>query len=307
MSWRLELSDLTCLSIQILEGAPPLVAIWTSSQEVLFYSVENGAFYGQLSVVRPVTTHSDGLPNDAAWRSFLETLRGPNHVYLSPVRTEYEQLLCSYDGRFRVYDDDAAALILEVDHHRTLLPLESKTPKIAIGLDRELGTLGVLTADHRVHVYQQHVYMQTFPLELSSRVPPLFHVLDAGTGLVVADDTRIQSLDMMGRTLYSQATASLISAAACSPGGNWIVLAETNSGIVRIYDEQLTPTYQDSAADLLSQATPVQLWASSLPADTAPHNLDITDDGTLVFVLDNTICRVYIEELTPLPRPRRLF
>ncbi|MBZ0307401.1 MAG: hypothetical protein K8I82_15140, partial [Anaerolineae bacterium] len=98
-----------------------------------------------------------------------------------------------------------------------------------------------------------------------------------------------------------------IGSAAMSPGGNWLVVGDTDHQLIRLYDDALVPVRQQHAVDLITTARKLQLF-TSIPAAAAPISaLDITDNGILAFGMAGVLCVTRIEKLTELPQPRPLF
>jgi hypothetical protein len=304
VNWHLELSHRPLFAVQLLDGEPVQVAAWVSTRKVHFYAAENGAFYGDLSVAEPANRDMQS----EAWRAFLETLRAPNGAYLPVVDTGQRVIHTSADGRLRVYREPDDRLLLDVDGRQTALVREGNAPLVAVGLDRDLGTLGALSADGLLHIYQQHVYVGAFAVEvqLDGAIPKV--LLPGATGTVVVIDTAaIQTMDMGGQVQRRLAAPAAVESVACSPDGSQIVVGDREQGIMRLYDVELTLMRQRATLDVLARTAQLQLFDALLPPDGTPETVDVANDGTLAFALTGILCLTHIDELTALPQPRAFF
>ncbi|MBN1201157.1 MAG: hypothetical protein JXJ20_04810 [Anaerolineae bacterium] len=304
MGWRLHLSDQPIQAVQLLGGDPRQIAVWPSAHEVCFYAESNGALYTCLRVSPPIASSF----NSETWRAFVETLRAPNGVYLPVVDTGSLVIHTSKDGRLRLYQGYDGRLTLDMDGHQTRLEHRTDTPLAAVALDRELGTIGALGTDGVLHIYQQHMAIGAYPVaEDGDLTAPVLLLPDVADQIVVADAARIQALDLNGQLQHTLPASSTVGAVACSPDGSWIIAADRDTGMIRLYDAQLTLLRQRAARDLLAEAEPVQLFAALPAPGMAPGALDVADDGTLLFSLGGMLCLTHVNELTKLPRPRALF
>jgi hypothetical protein len=121
------------------------------------------------------------------------------------------------------------------------------------------------------------------------------------------ETTRIQVRDMTGALLQSRQLSAAAGAAACAPGGAWLVTADRDQAFLRVYDQNLRLVYQGSAWDLWADAVQIQLLAAPPFATALASSVDVTNDGTLVFALGGSLCLSHIDQLTPVPQPRTLF
>ncbi|MBN2304739.1 MAG: hypothetical protein JXQ72_09695 [Anaerolineae bacterium] len=302
MGWWLHLAQYPLPAVYMLGGSPAQVAAWMSGQEVQFYGARDGALYSRLDVVPPTDVDRTSL----AWRAFLETLRAPNGAYLPVVPTGDLTIYTSYDGRLRLYWARDHRLTLDVDGVQTTLARAGDALLVAVGLDRELGTVVCLDSDNRLHFYQQQVHVGAHAMpdgwdSLSAAI----QVPDAGGVAYVSDSASIVAVDMAGQVLHKQALTSGGGPVGCSPDGSYLVISE--QGLIRVYNAQLQPLRQAAAHDLLARAEQLQLLAEAPIPDAVPQAVAIGDDGILVFALDGIVCQSYLRELAALPQPRTLF
>lgn len=301
MNWRLRLSEHPVKSPQIIPGDPGLVAIWAAADRVQCFDLSTGASYDPLPIVPPRDLFLDG----EAWRSFWETLRAPNGAYLPVVDLGDMVIYTSHDGRLRVYWERGDRLMLDVDGRHTLLLQPGGMPLAAVALDRELGTVAALSTDAVLHFYQQCVFVGAYPVALGSGSPPVVLLPDAADVAFLVDETGLQAVDMTGRVVHNQRSPLPGGVAACSPGGDWLVVAE--QGTLRVYNSELRLVRQSSAYDLIARTTPLQLFDELPSSESAVQGIAVADDGTLIITLDGIVCRTQISEFSPLPQPRTLF
>lgn len=301
MNWRLRLSEHPVKSLQIIPGDPALVAVWTVADRVQCFDLSTGASYDPLPIVPPRDLFLDG----EAWRSFLETLRAPNGAYLPVVDLGYMVIYTSYDGRLRVYWGRGDRLVLDVDGRHTLLPQPGGVPLAAVALDRELGTVAALSTDAVLHFYQQCVFVGAYPVVFGGGSPPVVLLPDAADVAFLVDETGLQAIDMMGRVVHNQHLPLHGGMVGCSPDGDRLVVAE--QGTLRVYNSELRLIRQGNAYDLVTRATPLQLFDELPSSDSGVQGTAIADDGTLIITLDGIVCRTQISEFSPLPQPRTLF
>ena len=302
MGWWLDIADDPPYAVQWLEGDPELIAVWGTLHEVRFYAQTNGAEYGRLAVTPSVT------PNDMGWREFLDTLRAPNGAYLPVVEAANLVIYTSHDGRLRVYQEGDKSLILDLDGHLAVLDRSGHAAFVTVGLDRELGTLGAVDADKRLHIYQQHVYVGAFPVKMHGD-PSDWNVLlpDWSDTVLVATIGNVQRFDMAGQLVGSLELPAAIRSAAVSPDGRWIVTADRDQPVLRVYESELHLICQENAWTLWSDTPQVQLLAAAPFMDAQPGSLAVGRDGTLVFSLGGGLCVTHMDRLTPIPQPRTLF
>lgn len=298
MNWHLRLSEGPLPAVQLVNGDPPLVAVWLTPDSVYFYAEEDGVYYGGLDLSNP----PDDLRSET-WRDYLEGLRAANGAYLASVNLEHTFVLTSNDGRLHVYQRDYHQLILDVDGEQTVLEQNSDAGLISIGLDRELGTIGALSDDNHLKIYQQQFYLGAYPLESTAK--KLFVPDESGT-VVLIGEQKIQIADTAGQIQQSAEASGPIGAAACAPDGSRIVSAEQD--VLKVYNARLQLLRQGSALDLLERSIALELLPENnvfLPS--SPEAIAVSNTGKLAFALGGFLCCTSIDQLSRLPQPRKLF
>lgn len=304
VDWRLDLSDRPLYAVQIMDGEPPQVAAWTARDEVHFFGARHGAFYAMRRVVCPPDVTPD---TGSSWVTFLETLHAPNGAYLPVVDTGTTVIHSTHDGRLRVYQQPFDHLLLDADGRQSALACDGM-PLVAVGVDRDLGTVGAVSADSTLHIFLQRVYVGAFALELDGQADVSAVLLpDAAGELLVVSTACIQVVDMSGQVVARLAAPASIGCAACSPDGDLVVTADREEAIIRVYDGDLHLLRQGSAADLLARAAPLQLLDVLPDPEATPEALAVANDGTLVIAVEGILCRTDVDALAPLPQPRTLF
>ncbi len=296
MNWHLRLSEKPLHAVQMLDGDPPLLCAWTAQDAVWFYAQEDGIYYGGFDL-------SDA-PDDLrskSWRDYLEGLRAPNGAYLPLVNLGHTVVLTSNDGRLHVYQRDNHQLILDVDGQQTTLDREGDAALLSVGLDRELGTIGVLSDDNRLHIYQQHIYLGAYRVEQDTGK---VYVPDKSGTVVLVGKQQIQVFDTAGH-IQHQVDAS-IGAAACAPDGGRLMVADQD--VLSAYNARLRLVRQQSVLPLLDASMPVDHEAdndSLLPP--TPEALSLSNTGKMAFALGGLICCTHVNQMPALPQPRKLF
>jgi hypothetical protein len=302
MGWRLDLSDQAVRAVELVEGEPPQLAVWTPSHEVRFYDIQDGTVLDALDVFWPNATNF----GSEAWRAFLERLRAPNGMYLPVVDVGGVTVHTSNDGRLRLYEDSEHRLMLDVDGQRTILQHPGEAAAVAVALDRELGTLGVLAQDGLFHLYQQHVHMGTMPVALDLDEKPTVFVPDMASIVWLVDRHHVLGVDNAGQVAHHLDLAEAgIRAAACSADGLHIAITD-QSGMIRLYDAQLRLQRQQDVHSLLEATRPLQ--PRSLPTDSGwvADSISISNAGHLAFVAGGILCVTAWDQMRLVPQARRL-
>ncbi|MBN1565098.1 MAG: hypothetical protein JXA10_14735 [Anaerolineae bacterium] len=304
MGWWLNLADRPIQAVQLLEGDPVQIAVWLSDKRVHFYAAQTGALYESRDITVPATMDL----REQSWQTFLERLNAPNRAFIPLFNTNELQIHTSYDGRLRLYARNNSQLILDLNQRHIALKLHGAAELIALGMDRDFGSLAALTDDGYLHIFQQQVYVGAFGIENEWADELPFKVLlpDSAGVIVLVGETRIQVWDMAGQVLHRYQAPAPLGTATCSPDGERIITGDRDQAMIRVYDAPLTPLRQHSASDLLAQTTPIQLLSASPPADASLGALAVLNDDTLVFALHGALCQTSLNALNELPQPRSL-
>ena len=287
------------------DSSVPQVAVWDNRHNVHFYDRRDGTPLGELRLaeVEP--------PEDLSaesWRATTATLRAPDGPYLPAVYLNRLVLHQSADGRLRLYHFQDGSLILEVDGRNIALDREQDGRFLVAGLDRALGMSGAYNDGGLLHIFQQHVRVGTFEIELKLGLDARLNLVapEARGRLILSDGERILVVDSAGQVMDELVTHYTAGALAVSPNGELLAVADIDDNLVRVYREGLRPTHQKHAIDLMANARQVQLLASLPGRKAGLSALEIADDGTLAFALGGVICVTHIKALDELPQPQPL-
>ncbi len=300
MAWRLHLSDRTIKRLDILSGKPTLLAVWTLANRVTYLDLQNGAQQGDRSI-EDVKTEDRRSP---AWQDFIKSLSAPNGVYLPLVRTRQASIHMTADGQMRVYQTNPSELFLEMSDREAKLETGDTTRFLALALDRSLGLLAAIDADAKLHIYQQHIRVGVFDtgLKIDEEFRPTLVISQGGTALFLTDGRSVVVMSSGGAVRKRLALHYTLGTINCSPDGHRFVASDLDANLVRIYDDNLVPTHQRHAVDLLSEAKRAQLLASATTASAALGPLAINNKGVLAFAVSGTVCVTSLSRLKAYPK-----
>lgn len=305
MAWRLHLTNRAIHALDIIDGEPSLLAAWSRRDRVDFYNLETG-----LAVGEKVFTFADvhDRENDS-WQNFLHELKAPNGEYLPVIHAPGVTIYTTDDGRMHLYHMGGHELYLENDGQETQLPAEDSVTFIDLGLDRFLALIVALDANCKLHVYQQHIAVGTFDLDLPviRELRPTVAISRGGGSIFATNGRQIVLTDSSGGVRKRIDTHYDIRRMTCSPDGAYLVTCDMDTGVIRVYDgRSLTLSYQRFAVDLMAEATQVQLLADLPPEQVAPSWLAINDEGVVAFAMSGVLCVSDLTHMNELPRPQAL-
>jgi WD40 repeat protein len=302
MTWRVHLSNQTIMNLHILPGKEPLVVAWTQRDRATYFVLETGLEVGEHK-------HTAVGRQSDRWADFLASLNTPSGKPLPMIRTAQFTLLTTEDGKLRLYRMASGDLLLELDGQEVKLELNLKAELIALALDRVMGVIAVLDAKGKLHLAQQNISVGAFDLKLTlaDDSQPAVVIADGGSAIFITDGHDLVLSDTSGKVKKRLLMHYLVRRIACSPNGKYVVTSDLETGVIRVYDgEDLTPTHQRHAIDLLQDAAQLQLMADLPPVSAAPSALVIDDKGNLAFSISGVVCVTSLKEMDALPRPARL-
>jgi WD40 repeat protein len=300
MAWRLHLSDRPIRRLDILSGKPLILAAWTQNSRVSYLDLQSGSPRGD----RTIEDVSSSDRRGEAWQAFVQTLTAPNDVFLPYVRTKQVAISISADGRMRLYQSSPTDLFLEIDGKESKLAIDGDTSFIAMCMDRSLGLLAALDLDAKLHIYQQHIRVDTFEtgLTVDEQFRPTLTMSQDGTALFLTDGRSIVVMDSAGRVRKRLDLHYTLGAMNCSPDGKRFVTSDLDANVIRIYDGSLTPTHQRFAVDLLVEAKRAQLLPSPGMSSAALGPLAINNKGVLAFALSGLLCVTNLAKMKAYPK-----
>jgi len=302
MPWRVHLTNQAIQSLHILPGKQTLLAAWTQRDRATYFDLETGIELGEHQH-KAVSRQSD------KWAEFIATLVAPNGAYLPFVRTAQASLYTTDDGKLRLYWMTGDELLLELDGKEVKLELKAKANLVALGLDRMMGAIAALDAKGKLHIFQQHISVGSFDLKLNldEDSQSSLAIANGGSSIFISDGHEIVLTDTSGKVRKRQSVHYFIGRMVCSPDGKRLVTSDPETGVMRVYTgDDLQPTHQRHALDLLEDAAQLQLIADLPPFNAAPGALAIDDKGNIAFNISGVICATTVKHLAALPRPQPL-
>jgi hypothetical protein len=304
MAWRLHLTNRAIQRLDIIEGEPTLLAVWSRRDRIAYYDLDSGIYRGEQVFEIPEVDDRQG----ERWQSFVSGLKAPNGGYLPAVNTGAVTVHTTDDGRMRLYDAGAAGLYLEDDGKEARLDTGDAIRR-AVALDRFLGLSAALDQEGWLHVFQQQIKVGAFDLGLTLReeLMPVVAIARGGGAIFVTDGQAVVLTDSGGQVRKRLETHYLIRQMTCSPDGGYLVTGDMDTGVVRVYHgADLALSHQRFAIDLVAEATQVQLLADMPPPSVALSTLTVADGGTLAFSMAGVICVTDLTFMDELPRPQVL-
>ena len=302
MSWRVHLTNQAIQSLHILPGKQTLLAAWTQRDRATYFDLESGVEVGE-------HTHKAVSRQSDKWVEFIASLVAPNGAFLPYVRTAQISLYTTNDGKLRLYWMTGDELLLELDGKEVKLEHKAKSNLVALGLDRLLGAIAALDSKGKLHLFQQHISVGSFDMkiDLNDDSQASLAIANGGAAIFVSDGHEIVLTDTSGKVKKRQPVHYFIGRMICSPDGKRVVTSDTETGVIRVYTgDELQPTHQRHALDLLQDAAQLQLIADLPPFNAAPGALAIDDKGNLAFNISGVVCATTLKQLDALPRPQPL-
>lgn len=302
MAWRLHLTNQAIQRVDILPGKPPLLGVWLARDRAAFFDPDGGTQAGEMVYKAPAVESRQS----AKWQEFTASLTAPNGAALPVVRAAGTTIYTTEDGRMRLYiaGDD---LFLETGGKEVKLDT-GEAAFAAIGIDRFLGLIAALDEQFRLTIYQQHIRVGQFDtgLKIEDDTNPGVVVSNGGSAIFVSNGHEVALMDSGGRVRRRLPVHYPVGRMACAPNGKLLLLSDAETGVIRAYSGDLTPTHQRHAIDLLQDAAQLQLIADLPPASAGVGALAVDNQGTIAFALSGVVCVTALERMTPLPRPQPL-
>jgi WD40 repeat protein len=302
MAWRVHLSNQAIMNLHILSGKEPLLVAWTQRDRATYFALDTGQEMGEHK-------HTAVGRQSDRWADFLASLNTPAGTPLPLIRTAQFTLLTTEDGKLRLYRMASGDLLLELDGQEVKLELNLKSELVALALDRVMGVIAVLDGKGKLHLAQQNISVGAFDLKLTlgEDAQPAIAIANGGSAIFITDGHDLLLADTSGKVKKRLGVHYLVRRIACSPNGKYLVTSDLETGVIRVYDgEDLTPSHQRHAIDLLQDAAQLQLLADLPPVSAAPSALVIDDKGNVAFSISGVVCLTTLKELDALPRPTPL-
>ncbi|MFN8371888.1 MAG: hypothetical protein U0694_03285 [Anaerolineae bacterium] len=305
MTWQMFFPNQTIRRLDILAGKPPLLAVWTRSDQVRYYDLRDGVAQGETRLMPPTTTDRES----ETWQAFVATLKSPNNTALPIVRSGDTTLYSSTDGRMRLYHTGNADVYLEEEGQEAKLDAGGASNFVALAFDPQLGVSAALDENARLHIYQQNIPIGAFNtgLTLTPELQPALAIAHSGSSIFASDGQRLVLMDNGGKILKTLDTHYYVGQMACSPNGNRLAASDLESGVIRVYSgSELIPMHQRFAADLLERAQMENGQVLSSPDGAALSALAINNQGAVAFAQSGHVCVSETGYMDAMPRPQRL-
>jgi hypothetical protein len=305
MAWRVHLTNGAIQNLQILppgNGKQTLLVAWTQRDRASYFDLETGAYISEHK-------HTAVGRQSDKWAEFVGGLIAPNGTHLPVIRTAQFTMYITSDGKLRLYHMLNSTLLLELDGKEISLELKPKGELGALALDRVMGVIGALDTKGKLYLFQQHISVGTFDMKLvtDEDASPLLAISDGGSALFVSNGREIVLTDTGGKVKKRQAVHYLIGRMVCSPNGQHVMTSDPETGVIRVYNgEDLTPTHQRHAMDMLQDADELQLLADLPPWGAAPGSMAIDDKGNVAFNISGVVCVTALKRMDALPRRQPL-
>jgi hypothetical protein len=305
MAWRVHLSNGAIQNLHILpprNGNKTLLACWTQRDRATYFDLETGV------VVAEHRHMAAGRQSDR-WAEFVAGLIAPNGAYLPVIRTAQFTMNTTSDGKLRLYRMANDELLLELDGKEIKLEPKLKGELVALALDRVMGVIAALDSKGILHLFQQHINVGAFDLKLAigEDAQPALAIAEGGSAIFASDGRGIALTDTGGKIKKHLDVHYLIGRMVCSPNGKHLVTSDPETGVIRVYNgEDLMPSRQRHAMDMLQDAPELQLLAELPPWGAAPGAIVIDDKGNLAFNISGVVCVTALKQMDALPRPQPL-
>lgn len=297
--WRLHLANSAILHLDVIDGEPPLLAIWAREGKVSFCDLERGAAHGTASYLPP--EQHENL------RLFVASLKDTKERPLNYARIDGRSFWPRSDGRLLEYEGGAKVELHETSAGSVPTVLRFDVTPRAMAIDSK--TLLVAAVDSKGALLLGKIggTVKTLKpgLTPSDDLPISIVVARGGKRIVVSDGAHLIVIDS-GKVAAKRDLHYSCGLLALSPGGGHLMTFDSDSGVVRAYQpDGLVLTHQRFVSDLLSAADELQLtgFAELPPSSAAVSAMTIDDDGRFAFAVFGQICGSPLSSMTPTGAP----
>lgn len=300
MSWRAYLVERPIRSVDILAGKPSLLAVWLRSDQVTFLDLQTGVTRGEITIAKPPQERSGD-----AWQTFLNSLKAPNDVMLPVAKAGSLTLLNSPNGQFRVLRTGTASLSYYADAKETPLELkEGVTDLAAIDVDRSFGLVAALDTAGTLHLFQQQLYVGSYPtgLTIEPELRPDLTITGNGASVFVSNGKQIAVYNAAGKLKRKLDIHYTMGMMRPSSNGKVVVTTDLDNSVVRIYHgETFALMYQRFAVDLIAEARRIVITPGPAFPAGAIGSIAVNTRGVLAFTVGGVVCVTSVSRFKPLP------
>lgn len=293
--WRLHLTQLAVIQLDIVHGKEPFLAAWAANGAVAYYTLADGKPLGKARFILPKATDYA----DESWKSFLPTLKGHKNATLPRIRTDAGQVWTA--------DNGATAVVYTGGRTFTHLSADGKSKTFgydvnpaALAVDPQTYTAVALDFNGVLLVAKPTSGVKTVELGFEPQIDlPLNVKIARGAGRIAASDgTRLIVTDGAGKILAKRELAYACSLIALSQDGARVLTYDSDSGVLRSYEaDDLTMTHQRFVSDLMTTASTSQLIADPPHARAALSALTCDGEGHIAFAVAGHVCGAVLDHL----------
>jgi len=300
MSWRAYLVERPIRGVDILAGKPSLLAVWLRSDQVTYLDLQTGITRGESTIPRPPQERTG-----EAWQAFLDALKAPNETILPLVRSGKFTLLNSPNGQFRVIRSGATSLAYLADQKETPLELNEKVIDLtAVDVDRSFGLVAALDTVGVLHLFQQQLYVGSYPtgLTIEPELRPDLTITGNGSSIFVSDGKQIAVYSAAGKLKRKLEVHYTMGMMRPSSNGKVVVTTDLDNGVIRIYHgETFALMYQRFAVDLIAEARRIVITPGPAFPAGAIGSIAVNTRGVLAFTVGGVVCVTSLSRFKPLP------
>ncbi len=294
--WRLQLTSYAVVQLDILSGKHGILAAWSHDGSVSYYALENGSPLGKGEFVQPKTTHY----NDAQWKAFLPTLKGPRGMALPRIRTDQGQVWTADGGATAVmYASGPKLLHIKASDGSSKAYGYDVTPA-ALAVDPKTYTAVALDFDGVLMIARPNGSVKTLKMGLEAQIDLALSVKISrgGERIALSDGMRLVVADGGGKQMALRELSYACSLVALSQDGSRVLTYDSDSGVVRSYrSDDLVMTHQRFVSDLMISASTIQLLDDLPSSRAALSALTCDGDGHVAFAVMGHVCAASLEHL----------
>jgi WD40 repeat protein len=301
-SWWVHLANHSVRGLALVQNDTASVLMaWIRHDTIALFDLHTGASQGTLTIEKKT---------GQTWGQFLSDLALNNPIIPPIIQHDQETLFISADQKshlhqshfqqLRFFDGELAREIFarsadQLIHKVAFEPIEKIT--------------ALLDTNGYLHIFRRDQFVRKTPVTISQDLgitPPQIAMTQGGDVIYISDGNSILRLDALTQKQTRLHVDFSIRQMTCSPDGRYLVVNDSDHGVIRVYTgDTLTPSYQRFAIDLVAQSKQVQLLADLPPVFVAPTTLACNNAGTVAFSMAGVICVSHITFMDNLPRARQ--
>jgi WD40 repeat protein len=302
-SWWVHLANHSVRGLALVQGqSPAMLAAWIRPDTIELFDLSTGTSQGTVTINK--------APHQS-WGDFLSNLSLNGQVIPPIIHHEHETLFISADQKVYLHQTQSHQLrFYDGDYSRGLFSRSDDQLIQQVAFEPVEKITALLDTDANLHIFRRDQLVQKTPITISKELgitPPHIALTQGGDMIYISDGQSILRLDAQTQEQKRLPVDFSIRQMACSPDGRYVVVNDSDHGVIRVYTgDTLTPSYQRFAIDLVAQSKQVQLLADLPPVFVAPTTLACNNAGTVAFSMAGVICVSHITFMDNLPRARQI-